>query len=159
FKLAELSISRVGKYKLVPNDAVQEYVTNLGQSLIPEYLKAIPDSDPAKLNFRFFVVMNKEPNASALPNGILLIHSSMFDVVENEAQLAAVIGHEIAHATQEHTWRQMSYHKNIKMALGIVPRLLQLMVRQTLQILPIWWGVQFVTDIKGLWRIRPTELV
>ena len=119
FKLAELSISRVGKYKLVPNDAVQEYVTNLGQSLIPEYLKAIPDSDPAKLNFRFFVVMNKEPNASALPNGILLIHSSMFDVVENEAQLAAVIGHEIAHATQEHTWRQMSYHKNIKMALGI----------------------------------------
>jgi hypothetical protein len=114
-----LSISRVGKFKLLPDDEVQEYVTKLGQSLVPEYLNAISDSDPAKLNFRFFVVMNKEPNASALPNGILLIHSSMLDVVENEAQLAAVIGHEIAHATQEHTWRQMSYHKNIKMALGI----------------------------------------
>lgn len=43
----------------------------------------------------------------------------MFDVVENEAQLAAVIGHEIAHATQEHTWRQMNYHKNALMALNI----------------------------------------
>jgi Peptidase family M48/Domain of unknown function (DUF5666) len=118
-KPAELSISNAGKYKLLPNDEVQEYVTNLGQSLIPAYLKAIPDSDPSKLNFRFFVIMNKEPNAFALANGIFLIHSGMFDVVENEAQLAAVIGHEIAHATQEHTWRQMNYHKNAKMALSI----------------------------------------
>jgi Domain of unknown function (DUF5666) len=60
FKPGELSISGVGKYKLLPNDQVQQYVTNLGQSLIPEYLKAVPDSDPAKLNFRFFVVMNKK---------------------------------------------------------------------------------------------------
>ena len=43
----------------------------------------------------------------------------MFDVVENEAQLAAVVGHEIAHATQEHQWRQMNYHKNALMALNI----------------------------------------
>jgi predicted Zn-dependent protease len=119
FKPAELSISKVGKYKLVPNDEVQEYATKLGQSLIPEYLKAIPDSDPSKLNFRFFVIINKEPNAFALPNGIFVIHSGLFDVVENEAQLAAVIGHEIAHATQEHTWRQMNYHKNALMALNI----------------------------------------
>src|SRR5262249_39881851 len=67
FKPGELSISSVGKYKLLPNDEVQEYVTHLGQRLIPEYLKAIPDTDPGKLNFRFFVVMSKEPNASALP--------------------------------------------------------------------------------------------
>jgi predicted Zn-dependent protease len=40
-------------------------------------------------------------------------------VVENEAQLAAVVGHEIAHATQEHQCRQMNYHKNAKIALSI----------------------------------------
>src|SRR5262249_44084594 len=113
------SISSVGKFKLLANDEVQEYVTKLGQTLIPDYLKAIPDSDPAKLNFRFFVIIKKDPNAFALPNGIFLIHSGMFDVVENEAQLAAVIGHEIAHATQEHQWRQMNYHKNALMALNI----------------------------------------
>src|SRR5262249_54878822 len=86
---------------------------------IPEYLKAVPDSDPSKLNFRFFVIINKEPNAFALPNGIFVIHSGMFNVVENEAQLAAVIGHEIAHATQEHTWRKLNYQKNTRMALTI----------------------------------------
>ena len=43
----------------------------------------------------------------------------MFNVVDNEAQLAAVIGHEIAHATQEHTWRQMNYHKNALTALAV----------------------------------------
>jgi hypothetical protein len=119
FKPGELTIARVGKYKLLPNEDVQSYVTKLGEGLIPDYIKAMPDSDPAKLHFNFYVVINKEPNASALPNGTFLVHSGMFDVVENEAQLAAVIGHEIAHATQEHTWRQMNYHKNIKFALGI----------------------------------------
>jgi len=122
-KPSEISISNVGKFKLLPNGEVQEYVTKLGQSLIPEYLTAIPDSDPAKLNFRFFVIIKKEPNAFALPNGIFLIHSGMFDVVENEAQLAAVVGHEIAHATQEHQWRQMNYHKNALMALSIASAL------------------------------------
>src|SRR5262249_818328 len=110
-KPAELSISNAGKYKLLPNDEVQEYVTSLGQTLIPEYLKTVPDGDPSKLNFRFFVIIEKEPNAHALPNGVFLINSGMLEVVENEAQLAAVIGHEIAHATQEHQWRELNYHK------------------------------------------------
>jgi predicted Zn-dependent protease len=119
FKPGELSISQVGKFKLLPDDEVQAYVTKLGESLIPEYLKAVPDSDPAKLHFKFFVVIKKDPNAFALANGTFVIHSGMFDVVENEAQLSAVIGHEIAHATQEHTWRQLNYHKNALLALSI----------------------------------------
>jgi len=119
FKPVELGISNVGKFKLLPDDEVHKYVTNLGQRLIPEYLKAAPDSDPGKLNFRFFVVIEKEANAFALPNAIFVINSGLFDIVENEAQLAAVIGHEIAHATQEHTWRRLNYRKNARMALGI----------------------------------------
>src|SRR5262249_55206792 len=115
----ELSISKVGKFKLVPNDEVQTYVKRLGDSLIPEYLKAVPETDPAKLHFQFYVVMKNVPNAFALANGTFVIHSGMFDVVENEAQLAAVIGHEIAHATQEHTWRQLNYRKNLRFALNI----------------------------------------
>lgn len=107
-KPSELSISNVGKFKLLANDEVQEYVTKLGQTLVPEYLKAVPDGDPSKLNFRFFVIIEREPNAHALPNGIFLINSGMLEVVENEAQLAEVIGHEIAHATQEHQWREMN---------------------------------------------------
>jgi predicted Zn-dependent protease len=41
----------------------------------------------------------------------------MFSIVENEAQLAAVLGHEITHTIEKHTWRQMPYHKKERMAL------------------------------------------
>ena len=43
----------------------------------------------------------------------------MFDVVENEAQLAAVLGHEIAHSIQEHSWLQSQYHKKSLMTLRL----------------------------------------
>jgi predicted Zn-dependent protease len=39
--------------------------------------------------------------------------------VENEAQLAFVVGHEIAHATQEHTLRQLEFHRKKRIALNI----------------------------------------
>jgi len=43
----------------------------------------------------------------------------MFNMLENEAQLAAVMGHEISHAVQEHTWRQQQYHRKKLTALKI----------------------------------------
>ncbi len=43
----------------------------------------------------------------------------MFELLENEAQFAAVLGHEMSHAIQEHTYRQMQYHKKALLALKI----------------------------------------
>jgi hypothetical protein len=118
-KPPELKINRVGKFTLVPDEDVQTYVTRIGQSLIPAHQRSLDPSDPGKLNFRFFVVNEKEPNAFALANGTVVVHAGLFAVLENEAQLAAVVGHEIAHATQEHTWRQMQFHKKKRFALAI----------------------------------------
>jgi len=50
---------------------------------------------------------------------VVVINSGLFDVLENEAQLAAVVGHEISHAVQEHTWREHQYHRKKRMALEI----------------------------------------
>jgi predicted Zn-dependent protease len=50
--------------------------------------------------------MDDSFNAFAMPNGIVVVHSGALELLENEAQLAAVLGHEIAHATHDHTWRQ-----------------------------------------------------
>lgn len=107
------------KYKVLPNREVQEYVNRLGQSLVPSYMKALRDSDPQKIPFQFRVIQAKGFNAAAYPNGMIVIHSDSFDVLENEAQLAAVIGHEIAHATQEHTYRQLQHNKKRRTALMI----------------------------------------
>ena len=115
----ELKINNVGKFKTLPDQQVQDYVNQIGRQLIPQYERDLPDSDLAKIPFRFFVIQEKTPNAFALPNGIVVIHSSMFDIAENEAQFAAIVGHEIAHAVQEHTWRQQQYQKGKRTALAI----------------------------------------
>ena len=115
----ELKIGKVGKFKLLPNKEVQEYVQRIGNSLIPAYQKALPDGHPQKIPFKFYVISEKKPNAFALANGIIVMHSGMITDLENEAQLAAILAHEIAHATQEHTWRQMNKDKGKRTAIMI----------------------------------------
>ena len=118
-KPGELKIDRVGKFTLLPDQAVQDYVASIGRRLIPAYQAELPDSDPRKIPFQFHVVLDDEANAFATPNGIVVVHSGLIELLENEAQLAAVIGHEIAHATHEHTWRQQNFHKKKRIAIGI----------------------------------------
>lgn len=115
----ELKINQIGKFKLLPNKEVQEYVQRLGESLIPAYQKALPDDHPQKIHFKFYVINEKVPNAFALANGIVVVHSGIITSLENEAQLAAILAHEIAHATQEHTWRQMNKDKGKRTAIMI----------------------------------------
>jgi Peptidase family M48/Domain of unknown function (DUF5666) len=113
----ELKVSSVGKFKLLPNEDVQKYVNRIGQSLVPAYQKNLAEGDPQKINFRFYVIRDKDANAFALANGVVVINSGMITMLENEAQLAAVLAHEISHSTQEHTWRQMNKDKNKRTAL------------------------------------------
>ena len=119
FKPGELKIDKVGKFKLLPNDEVQAYVTGLGQRLIPAYQAELPASDLGKIPFQFHVVLDDNANAFATPNGIIVVHSGLINLLENEAQLAAVLGHEIAHSTHEHTWRRQQFHKGKRMAIAI----------------------------------------
>jgi predicted Zn-dependent protease len=76
-------------------------------------------TDPQKIHFQFFVVEQKVPNAFALANGTVVVHSGILTMLENEAQLAAVLGHEISHATEEHTYRQSQYHKKLRVAIAV----------------------------------------
>lgn len=118
-RAGELKIERVGKFKTLPDQEVQDYVARVGRSLVPAYQRTMDERNPTRIPFRFYVVQERVPNAFALPNGIVVVHSSIFDIVENEAQFSAIIGHEIAHAVQEHTWRQQNFQKGKRTALAI----------------------------------------
>ncbi len=118
-KPGELKIDKVGKFKILPNQEVQDYVASMGRRLIPAYQAALTDSEPRKIPFQFHVVIDDNANAFATPNGIVVVHSGLIELLENEAQLAAVVGHEIAHATHEHTWRQQNFHKGERLAIGL----------------------------------------
>ena len=118
-KPGELKVDNVGKFKLLPDSEVQDYVSRVGRSLIPGYQAELKAEDPGKIPFQFHVVLDDSANAFATPNGIVVVNSGMMELLENEAQLAAVLGHEIAHATHEHTWRQQQYHKGKRLAIGL----------------------------------------
>lgn len=79
--------------------------------LAPPYLKP---SD-----FRVYVVDNKEWNAFACANGMIVVHSAMLDSMDDD-EIAIVLGHEIAHATHEHSRRQFKKAMWIQLvAIGV----------------------------------------
>jgi predicted Zn-dependent protease len=118
-KAGQLQIKGIGKFRLVPNADAQNYIANLGTSLIPAVQKNIPGIDKEKIPFQFYLIQDKEPNAFATANGIIVVHDSMLEILENESQLAFIMAHEISHSIQEHTWRQMQYHRKKLAALAI----------------------------------------
>src|SRR5215472_8410892 len=114
----ELKVERM-KFKLVPNKEAQEYVERIGESVVPAHQRELSATDPLKIPFRFYLVQDKSFNAAALPNGVVVVHSGVFDLLENESQLAFVLSHEVTHAIEKHQWREHEYHKKALTALKV----------------------------------------
>lgn len=91
--------SQGGQYYIDPG--LQSYVASVGKKL-----SAV--SDRPDLPYEFVVLNNPIPNAWALPGGKLAINTGLLVELEDEAQLAAVLGHEIVHAAARHGASQMS---------------------------------------------------
>ncbi len=79
-----------------PDDKVQAAVTKVANRLIPKYIKD-------KIDFIFIVTTDENWNACVYPDGLGLVNIGLLKTMDNEDQLAAVLGHEIAHAIYEHT--------------------------------------------------------
>lgn len=104
-----------GRMKLLAERSVQEYVSHLGDSLIPEGAKGTR----RPIEFRFFVVEDPEINAAALPDGTLLINTGLLGALENEAQLAFVLSHEMGHVLQVHYRREIEETRASRVGLTI----------------------------------------
>ncbi len=93
-------------YKVCPDLEVNAYVTKVGYRIVPKFLKFLPENDPNKVLFRFYVLEDDVPNAVAFSDGSVFINTGLLKRLENEAQLAIILGHEIAHVTNEHSRRR-----------------------------------------------------
>lgn len=88
-----------GRYVVDPE--LNLYVNQVGQKLAAV-------SDRKDLPYEFVVLNNGVPNAWALPGGKIAINRGLLVLLDDEAQLAAVLGHEVVHAAARHTARQMT---------------------------------------------------
>jgi predicted Zn-dependent protease len=86
--------------KLVTDPVVNEYVNRIGQNLVR-------NSD-AKVPFTIKVVDSDVINAMALPGGFFYVNSGLILAADDEAELAGVMAHEIAHVAARHTTRQLT---------------------------------------------------
>ena len=86
--------------RLVEDPLVAEYVNDLGQDIVKH-------SD-AKVPFVIKVVDTDEVNAFALPGGYFYVNKGLILESENEAELAGVMAHEIAHVTARHATERMT---------------------------------------------------
>ena len=83
---------------LIADSVVTEYVNRLGQNLVR-------NSD-AQVPFTIKVVDSDDVNAFALPGGFFYVNSGLILMADNEAELAGVMAHEIAHVAACHVARQ-----------------------------------------------------
>src|SRR5881398_2927165 len=86
--------------KMIDDPVVTEYVNRVGQNLVR-------NSD-AKVPFTIKVIDSDDINAMALPGGFFYVNSGLVLAADNEAELAGVMAHEIAHVCARHATRQMT---------------------------------------------------
>ena len=91
--------------------ALQDYVTSVG-------MKLAVNSERANLPWHFTVVDVPAINAFALPGGYIYITRGILPYLDDESQLAGVLGHEIGHVTARHSVSQQS--KSTLAQIGII---------------------------------------
>jgi hypothetical protein len=97
--------------KFINDPVVTEYVNRVGQNIVK-------NSD-CKVPFTIKVIDSDEINAMALPGGFFYVNSGLILNADEEAELAGVMAHEVAHVCAHHAARQMTRANYAQ--LGTIP--------------------------------------
>ena len=100
---------------LLQDKKLNAYITNIGNRILAQ-------SNKAPFDFTFSIFNSSAINAFATPGGYIYINKGLISAVENEAQLAGVIAHEIAHANARHVASiiEKSQKLNIAMLAAVI---------------------------------------
>jgi predicted Zn-dependent protease len=99
------------KGKVSADVGMQNYVKCVTNKLIAELPEGYKNQD-----WEVVVFDDETPNAFALPGGKVGVHTGIMKVAQNEAQLAAVIGHELSHVTYQHGGQRVSQQMALEAA-------------------------------------------
>ena len=91
--------------RLVEDAELQAYVASVGNRLLGNRL------DHLGIEIQYIVVQNNLLSAWVYPYGTIAVNTGLLASMENEAQLAAILGHELSHFMQRHSYRELVAEK------------------------------------------------
>ncbi|MCW8929824.1 MAG: M48 family metalloprotease [Gammaproteobacteria bacterium] len=116
----EVSATLLGAFPLSNNREKQLYINRVGVWLALQ-------TNRTGLNWRFAVLDVQNINAFASPGGYIFVTRGLLDILDNEAQLAGVLSHEIAHVIERHHMNELQSNASF----GIANDLSQFALRQS----------------------------
>ena len=119
-----IAMSHGKRLDIIPDQRLQDWLSRLGGEMVPQYQKALKDSDPAKIHFRFYVIHGAESTleyainvakgwtygmnrpgfddaAIAMPDGLVAICDSTLAKINNTAQLEAILSYAVTFELQK----------------------------------------------------------
>jgi predicted Zn-dependent protease len=87
--------------KIYDNAAVTAYVQSVGDRIVK-------NCDRQDIAYHFAVIQKDEINAFALPGGYVYVYTGLMKDIDDEAELAAVLAHEVGHVTARHAAQRLS---------------------------------------------------
>lgn len=109
----EITGNLLGAAPLVKDEALQKYVNQVGRWVASQ-------SERADLPWHFGVIESNDLNAFSAPGGYVVITKGLYLKLENEAQLAGVLGHEIGHVVKKHQLKVLQKQQLLNLGAGLV---------------------------------------
>lgn len=102
--------------KLIPDTELNRYLNLVGHSIIRH-------TNRPELEYSFAVVDSSEINAYAVPGGYIFVTTAALAMMQNEAELAAVLAHEIAHVSDRHIVKALDIRADDESMTAIVSKI------------------------------------
>jgi len=99
--------------RVLDDNLWQEYLNDIGQ-------KIVNVCDRKDLEYHFAVVDSNIVNAFAAPGGYLFFYTGLLKTMENEAELAAVVAHEVSHVVARHSVRRLQAAMGVSLLEQVV---------------------------------------
>lgn len=109
----EIAGNLLGAAPLVKDAALQKYVNSVGRWVASQ-------SERPDLPWRFGVLESDDLNAFAAPGGYIMLTKGLYHQLTNEAQLAGVLGHEIAHVVKKHQLKVLQKQQLLNAGAGFL---------------------------------------
>ncbi len=107
------------QYEIIKDPVINNYINKVGQKIVAKMT-------PQPFSYKFYMVHQDVYNAFAGPAGNIFIFSGLFEALESEDELAALLSHEIAHVSCRHISEMITQNKKTSMATmaGVVAGIL-----------------------------------